>query len=139
MGTYVSASSQMAADYVYQEVIESVGKESLAHKIMSSSNGEFSEKQLWVIAYELMKNEAYVSKLADEIEYSDRKATAKAEASKSKLTANKEGSQNVLDYVKSNGRNLSDYYTFVKKNKSFAKEFYSKKFSMDSANEFLNN
>jgi len=57
---------------------------------------------------------------------------------KAKLSANKEATQSVLDYVKSNGYKLADYYSFLKSNKKFAKEFYSKKFTMESANEFMN-
>jgi hypothetical protein len=57
---------------------------------------------------------------------------------KSKLAANKEATQSVLDYVKSNGYKLADYYQFLKTTKKYAKEFYSKKYTMGSANEFMN-
>jgi hypothetical protein len=57
---------------------------------------------------------------------------------KAKLAANKEATQSVLDLVKSNGYKLADYYQFLKTTKKYAKEFYSKKFTMESANEFMN-
>jgi hypothetical protein len=57
---------------------------------------------------------------------------------KAKLAANKEATQSVLDYVKSNGYKLADYYQFLKTTKKYAKEFYSKKYTMESANEFMN-
>jgi len=33
---------------------------------------------------------------------------------------------------------LKDYYAFVKKNKKYSKEYYSKKFTLESATEFVN-
>ena len=66
------------------------------------------------------------------------KRDAKLAANKAKLSANKEATQSVLDYVKSNGYKLADYYQFLKTTKKYAKEFYSKKFTMESANEFMN-
>jgi hypothetical protein len=66
------------------------------------------------------------------------KKDRKIAENKAKLAANKEATQSVLDYVKSNGYKLADYYQFLKSNKKFAKEFYSKKYTMGSANEFMN-
>ena len=66
------------------------------------------------------------------------KADQKAAESKAKLSANKAATQSVLDLVKSNGFKLADYYEFLKKNKKYAKEFYSKKFTTESAKEFMN-
>ena len=65
------------------------------------------------------------------------KADQKALEIKSKLAGNKAATQSVLDLVKSNGFKLADYYAFLKKNKKYAKEFYSKKFSAESAKEFM--
>ena len=44
----------------------------------------------------------------------------------------------VLKHVKAQGRKLGDYYKFVKSNKGFAREFFSKKYTMDSAIAFIN-
>ena len=38
----------------------------------------------------------------------------------------------------SNKKLLKDYYAFVKKNKKYSKEYYSKKFTLESATEFVN-
>lgn len=57
---------------------------------------------------------------------------------KSKLSANKEASKDVLAYIKGEGLLLKDYYAFLKSNKKYAREFYSKKFTMESANLFIN-
>ena len=53
------------------------------------------------------------------------------------LAANKANSQSVLDYIKESGRLLKDYYAFVKASKLYKKEFFSKKFTMASAEAFL--
>ncbi len=56
----VSKMHENIGDNAYGEVISNVQKDSLAYKILNSNNGGYSVKQLWVIAYELMKNESYV-------------------------------------------------------------------------------
>jgi hypothetical protein len=66
------------------------------------------------------------------------KKDRKIAENKAKLAANKEATQSVLDLVKSNGYKLADYYSFLKSNKKYAKEFYSKRYTMESANEFMN-
>lgn len=137
LGSYVSQSSQMVVDAIRTEVIKNVPAESLAHKIITSAD-RFSAKQLWVIAFELVKNAEYTESVVSEYEYRVAKVAQKNEESKNKLAANKEASSSVLDFVKSNGRLLKDYYAFVKGTKKYAKEFYSKKFTMESANDFLN-
>ena len=65
------------------------------------------------------------------------KANQKAEKNKAKLSANKEASSDVLAQIKSAGKLLKDYYAFVKSNKQFAREFFSKKFTQESVNAFL--
>lgn len=137
LGSYVDSQSQQVAEMVRREVADAIiNRDSLAYKIASTSS-RFSEKQLWVIAYELVNNAEYAQKVEDYYNELARREEAKREASRAKLAANKENSQGVLDYVKANGRLLKDYYQFVKSNRKFAREFYSKKFTMDSANAFL--
>jgi len=139
LGDYVSNSAQMVADSIYKECIMNVPEDSLAYKILFGNNSRgYSEKQIWVIAFELLKNEEYASKIGADIERRNMISNQKAEESKTKLTANKSASQPVLDFVKSNGKKLADYYSFLKKNKQFAREFYSKKFSNESALQFIN-
>lgn len=136
LGSYVSQSAQMVSDSLFNEAIESVSTDSLAYSILIKRN-LLSEKQLWVISFELQKNQVYASKLKKENDYTEARYQQKKDESKQKLTANKENSQSLLDQVKSNGRKLADYYLFVKSNKKFAKEFYSKKFTQESVNSFL--
>lgn len=137
LGGYVSQSSQIVADSICSEIIGYLPKNTLAYKIITSAQ-KFTEKQLWVIAFELVKNDEYAEKLGDKIDERTSNLNAKTEENKAKLASNKENSQNVLDFVKSNGKLLKDYYSFVKSNKKFGREFFSKKFTMESANSFLN-
>lgn len=139
MGDYIEESSRQVAQSVRNRITKSLPQGTLAYKIITENLKDFfSDKQLWVIAYELQKNEAYVTNLSNEIERREQAAERKAAASKAKLSANKEGSQEVLDFVKSNKKLLKDYYAFLKSNKKYSKEFYSKKFTFESANEFIN-
>lgn len=138
LGSYVSATDQMVADNITAEVINALTDEtSLAYKIATTAD-RYSDKQLWVIAYELVKNETFTAKVVEFYARINAKAAAKAEASKRKLADNKANSQSVLDFVKSSGRLLGDYYKFVKASKLYKKEFFSKKYTMESANAFLN-
>ena len=136
LGSFVSQSQRMVQQSIYNEVIKNIPVDSLAYTILTSSDS-YSSKQIWVIAYELMKNEEYVAMVAQEINRAALIANRKEEERKNKLASNKAGSQSVLDFVKENGKLLKDYYAFVKKNKQFAREFYSKKFTFDSAEAFL--
>lgn len=139
IGDYIEESSRQVAQSVRDRIAKALPQGTLAYKIITENLKDFfSDKQLWVIAYELQKNEAYVANLANEIERREQVAERKAQESKAKLTLNKENSQEVLDFVKANKKLLKDYYAFVKSNKKYSKEFYSKKFTFESANEFIN-
>ena len=139
IGSFVEEINRQVANSFRSKLMAYLPTSSLAYKIISENLKDFfSEKQMWVIAYELQKNAEYVAKLQAELEVEERRAEAKAAASKAKLNANKEASQEVLDFVKSNKKLLKDYYTFVKKNKKYSKEYYSKKFTLESATEFVN-
>jgi hypothetical protein len=135
-GTYVSNQNQQVADMVTSEVVKALDQNTLAYKIVSSSS-RFSDKQLWVVAYELVKNEEFSQMVADFYAEIERKENFKKASSAKKLADNKANSQSVLDYVKEQGRLLKDYYAFVKGSKEYKKEFFSKKFTMESANAFL--
>lgn len=63
IGEYVDSNAQQLADYVIREIMDYLPHESLAWKIITSTTGRFSEKQLWVIAYELQKNAEYCADL----------------------------------------------------------------------------
>ena len=138
IGEYVDSNAQQLADYVIRETMGYLPEDSLAMKIIRSTRGRFTDKQLWVVAYELQKNVEYCAQLDKTNAEIAAKENAKREASRQKLANNKANSQSVLDYVKSQGRLLGDYYKFVKSNKKFTREFFSKKFTMESANAFIN-
>ena len=138
LGDYVSQSSQMVADAVHNSLVDLLPEGTLARRILLDYSRPLTEKQLWVIAHELLKNDSYCEKLGTEIAERQAKENAKREASKAKLTANKENAQPVLDFVKQNGRKLGDYYAFLKGDKTFKKEFFNKKYTMESANAFIN-
>jgi adenylate kinase family enzyme len=139
IGNFVSSQNEQLADATLRECIENVPKDSLAYKILTSTVNRFSEKQLWVIAFELEKNEEFANMVGGFYKEINARENFKIERKAAKLSTNKEASQPVLDFIKSNGKKLADYYDFLKKNKSYKREFYSKNFSMDSANEFLSN
>lgn len=73
IGTFVSSQNQQIADNEAKRIMGYLPKDSLAYKIVSSAS-KFSDKQLWVIAYELVKNKDYQKDLAESIEESERQA-----------------------------------------------------------------
>jgi len=65
IGSFVSKMSQQVSDSLLKEVIESLPEGSLAHKIVVDNNSQFSEKQLWVISFELEKNADFCKMVSD--------------------------------------------------------------------------
>ena len=138
LGSYVSDSEKMVSDYIFKKVIKIVPENSLAYKILTSTD-HFSEKQLWVITFELSKNEKYSNEIMEEYNERISKSNTRKDFEKSKKQENKENSKNILEEVKKNGKKLSEYYSFLKGNKNFRKEYYSQKYSIESVNAFLAN
>lgn len=64
MGKYSSSMDNQIADMYFKEVVDYLPQDSLAHKILFGSK-TYTEKQLWVIAYELMKNSSFVAKMEE--------------------------------------------------------------------------
>lgn len=64
IGTFVSDSQRMIADARFKEIIGFIPKDSLAFKILTSTKGNLSDKQKWVVSYELAKSSAYKDSLA---------------------------------------------------------------------------
>lgn len=90
IGTFVDSNNQQLADNLRNEVMAALPSDSLAYNIASTAN-QFSTKQLWVIAFELIKNENFVSKVAtfynelsQEVEADSQRKTAKRAAKKVK-------------------------------------------------------
>lgn len=126
---YKTTLTRYVSETYYRRIMNLVTPGSLAEKIMTSNffkinSGNLTDKQLWVIAYDLQKSGA----VDDEIEDKEVKVD--------KTKENKIATQGVLDYVKSNGKLLTQYYTWLKSSK-FKKEFFSKRYTMESANAFI--
>ena len=139
IGSFVSQLHRDAAQRVRCEIMSNLSKDSTAYKIISKADySVFSYPQLSLIADELMSNESFVSRIVSEADYNRRKYEQKIQESKNKKIANKSASADFLKQVKDAGKKLADYYLFVKSNKKYAKEFYSKKFSQESVSIFLN-
>jgi hypothetical protein len=66
IGTVVTSQNQQIADNLLGDVIKNLTTDSLAYKIATSTTNCFTEKQLWVIAYELLKNADYCKKIENE-------------------------------------------------------------------------
>lgn len=62
-GSHTSHFAQECADMVRSEILEFIPEGTLAHKILSSDPRSFTEKQLWVIAFELVKNDKYTASI----------------------------------------------------------------------------
>lgn len=136
---YYKGSEFVAAEYFAKELEEALPTDSLAYKILCSTEvGKFSQKQLWVIAYELLKNDEWCKALDADDARRAQVQKQKEEAHKAKLAANKAASADVLAAVKEAGKLLKDYYAWLKKS-SYKREFYSKKYSQTSVEEFLKN
>jgi hypothetical protein len=65
VGTFVSSISEQIAGEKLNEVIKNLPNGSLAYKIAYNTTGRFTEKQLWVIAFELLKNAEYCKSLEE--------------------------------------------------------------------------
>ena len=136
---YYKGSAFDASEYLDKELEEALPTGSLACNILRSTEvGKFSQKQLWVIAYELLKNEEWCKGLDAEDARRAQAQKQKEEAHKAKLAANKAASADGLAAVKDAGKLLKDYYAWLKKS-SYKREFYSKKYSQASVEEFLKN
>lgn len=73
MGKYSSSMDHQIADMYFKEVADYLPQDSLAHKILFGSK-TYTEKQLWVIAYELMKNPSFVAKMEERNEERNEEA-----------------------------------------------------------------
>lgn len=137
---YATRSSvrQIIADERREEVAQFVPAGTLAHKIINETQVKLTDKQLWVIAFELEKSAPeFVAAAVAAFEAREAEKKAEEAARKAKLAANKEAAADVLAAVKAAGRKLADYYSFLKGSKAFAREFYSKKYTAESVAAFL--
>lgn len=79
IGSFVSSQNQQVSDMLAVDLIKFLPKDSTAYNIINN-NTNFTEKQLWTIAYELHKNNDYVNPLYENYLYEknkDKKAKSK--------------------------------------------------------------
>ena len=56
---YVNSDNQSIADDKFNAIVKALPEHSLAYKIAISGASSFTEKQIWVIAFELQKNDTF--------------------------------------------------------------------------------
>ena len=81
MGAFVSKQNQQISDDMRNELLDVVSENSLAYKILSTAKN-FTDKQLWVIVFELEKNEEFGLKLAQNLDSIKRRKNAKKQSKK---------------------------------------------------------
>ena len=138
MGSFVTEMSQQVSDSVVTEVVRALPEGTLAYKIATSNAARYSEKQLWVMAYELTKNEEFVAKVADFYERINRKENAKNEVSKAKLAANKEASSDILAPIKEM-KKIGEFGRWLNTpGNIYRSQHFNKKYTASAVNTFLN-
>lgn len=144
VGVYVTESARQVSDKTKREILDKLPESSLAYKILKQNYDSFkdydlTDKQKWVIAYELQKNNSYTQTLGDQIARRNSTEKRKSDASKAKKAANKSSSQSLLDQIISKGLRLGDYYKWLNsKGNKYRSEYFSKKYSAASVSAFLN-
>ena len=105
LGSFISEQDRQVAESVRVKVLKYLPDNSLASKILKTSN-KLSDKQLWAVAHELQKNEDYVSDLSErneklkrEVAYqkkkrSDKRRKRSEEANKVKKTLKETSDKN---------------------------------------------
>lgn len=145
---YSNHSIDIAADKRHA-IKKYLDKNTLAYKIIDEmpAKRNFTQKQLWVITFELCKNAEYCNSLTeaqksfqtleDKVE-SLRNTKGFAEARQNfynEQKENREFSKPAKALVKAHGLLIKDYQTWLKSHNR--KEFYSKRFSVETAKEFI--
>jgi len=62
---YKNSTNQSISDDKLNDVVKSLNENSLAYKIATSGASTFTDKQLWVISFELLNNVQFTSKVAE--------------------------------------------------------------------------
>lgn len=133
-----SAISQEIADNHRAELSKHVTPGSLAEKIINSDATQLTEKQLWVIAYDLIRNEEYCAIIDGQVAEGAKIAEQKKQVEVSKKAANKDASAPAIAKIKESGKKLGDYYAWLNNAKNeYRKEYFSKKYSESSVAMFL--
>jgi hypothetical protein len=130
--------SDQNRDFIFRLAQENVEEGTLAYNILYDTRGRYSDRQLWAMSYALDKKEGFKREVYGLVTRDRIESEQSRQRQKDKLSSNKEASSGILATVKLSGKNLKDYYSFVKGNRKYAREFYSKKFTAESVAAFLN-
>ena len=101
LGSFVDSNNQQLSDNLRNEVMSALPIDSLAYDIASTAN-QFSSKQLWVIAFELVKNEKFVSKVTDFYTELNREVEADRQRKSAKRAAKKVKEQELKETITAN-------------------------------------
>lgn len=94
IGSFVDNNNAEVANFVTKNIVKALPKDSLAYKIITSTTGRFSEKQMWVVAYELKKNAKYCADLDKRLAEISARENAKKSARKARKQQKAECKQN---------------------------------------------
>lgn len=134
----ITESNRQVADSQIKRIMNFLPKNSLAYKILAETTKDFfSDKQMWVISYELEKNAEYCEQLGRYIAEFEKKSNAKKEASKLKLQANREASADILEPIKKL-KKIGEFGKWLNNAKNpYRSQHFSKKYTAVAVNEFL--
>lgn len=138
LGQYIDRQDQSFAEGKYRDLCKMLPEGSLAKKILvGTALGDFSDKQLWAIAYELLNVPEYTTELDSYIAAAAQTDFRKTKIAELKEIEKAEAAKHIFEIIEKNGKKINAYLNFLKKNKQFAKEFYSKKYTETSAMAFI--
>jgi hypothetical protein len=104
-GEYTSNVDQQISDDLRGSLLQYLPEGTLARKIANDSN-KFTEKQLWVIAFELIKNAEYCEKLAAETSATRKQIAFEKARKRAKNAARKARDQEIMNFkAENNARN----------------------------------
>ena len=136
LGDYVSDSAQQLADAMLRDIICNLPENTLAYKIATSNTNRYSDKQMWVLAFELEKNADFSNEVAEFYAELDRKSEVKKAKSKVKAEAIKEATKDIIEPVKKL-RKLGEFGKFLLSDKNFKSQYFSKKYTQAAVDAFL--
>lgn len=113
IGDVITEDAKQLAQFVINETIEYLPADSLAMKIIKEGRWPFSEKQLWVVAYELCKNPEYVAKIEEEAKYAElreesRKARSNAKHREKRAYSKKVAETKAMNDANNSSMNIGD-------------------------------
>lgn len=99
MGTFVTNQQQQLADERISEIMNAIPEGTLAHKILMGTQTRFSEKQIWVITFELLKNEAKCNEIVAYYAEIDAAERRRREFKRAAKAAKKSGETKLISNI----------------------------------------